>query len=70
MIRYVPSPIFAELFEFLGVDPGFEIENLAPRTAKKYIDQVDERAYSYLRDVFKHPNEDLYSLLGCRYDWS
>lgn len=56
-------------FEFLGVDPEFDVPNVQPRNVTPGKRGVDEAVYDHLRQRFAEPNEALFDLLGRRFDW-
>lgn len=69
LFRDTPA-VVRELYGFLGIDADFRPENLAPanvsrRKKSPLPPELEER----LRGFFAAKNEELYELLGTRYDW-
>jgi len=64
-----PVSILKRVFEFVGVDPEFRIENLKPRNVASNKGKVDYDIYEYLNDYFLPHNQRLYELVGRNYPW-
>jgi len=64
-----PTACLRTVFEFVGVDPLFGIEDLAARNVGGNKQQVDARAHEYLDAFFKPHNEALYQFVGRDYGW-
>ena len=59
-----------QLFNFLGIRPVRSLENVKFRHFNKNVyPEMPKNAEEYLIEYFKEPNEKLFDLLGCRYDW-
>lgn len=64
-----PEQVLGEVHRFLGVDPGFETPDLRRWNVGALHKDVGLDTYQQLDEHFAPHNEDLYELLGVRYDW-
>lgn len=64
-----PGDTLRKVFEFLGVDPGFQAKELRPRNIATNRSEVDPSVYEYLNNYFAPHNKDLYELIGEDYGW-
>ena len=64
-----PEKVLDEVHRFLGVDPGFETPDLRRWNVGALHKDVSLDTYRELDEHFAPANEDLYDLLGTRYDW-
>jgi hypothetical protein len=64
-----PNEILNRVFEFVGVDTSFKVNDLSPRNVAKSKTDAPSDVYEYLRNYFKPHNEALYELIGENYDW-
>ena len=64
-----PRTTLRSVFEFLEVDPTFEIGNLAPRHVARNRRSVDPEVYECLDDFYCPHNQALYDLLGTDFGW-
>jgi hypothetical protein len=62
--------ILRTIFGFAGVDPGFEVQNLAPRNVGAGKTTVSKQVTEYLREYFMPYNARLFDLLGEDYGWN
>ena len=62
-----PSNTIKQVFEFVGVDPRFKINDLEPRNVAMNRNDVDPEIYEYLNNYFKPHNQELYELLKENY---
>ena len=64
-----PKETHSQVFDFVGVDPDFEIKNL--KTVNKGVGKkkVPERVYEYLDHFFQPHNQALYDMLGEDFGW-
>lgn len=65
---YEPQKLLPELYDFLGVDPAFHPADLWPRKPGHYGD-ADEKIRQHLLDYYHSLNEELFELIGQRFDW-
>lgn len=64
-----PHAAVKKVFEFVGVDAQFRIEDLSPKNVASNRRKVEPHVYEYLQEYFKTHNAALYDLLGRNYDW-
>ena len=64
-----PENTLRRVFEFVGVDPEFQIQNLQPRNVGNNKTKVAPDIYEYLNSYFRPHNQALYELIGESYDW-
>lgn len=64
-----PVSTLKEIYRFVEVDEGFQIENLEPQNVGAHKVEVDQEVYEYLNDYFRPHNEALFELIGKRFDW-
>lgn len=64
-----PGETLKEVLGFIGVDENYEFKDLKPRNTGYNKTGIEEEAHAYLKDYFKKPNEDLYALIGKKFDW-
>lgn len=57
------------VFEFIGVDPTFEIKDPTTANAAPNKQKFEPYLYEYLNDYFKPHNQALYELMGEDYGW-
>lgn len=65
-----PNEALASVCRFVGVADGFRVANLQPRNVGSNRTSVDTAVYDDLRRYFQPHNQDLFELLGRRFDWS
>ena len=64
-----PENTLRQVFEFVGVDTGFKVEDLKPRNVNWNRTKVPPGVYEYLNDYFLPHNQALYELVGKDYGW-
>lgn len=64
-----PHVAMRRLFEFVGVDPGFKVADLAPRNVGKDKEPAPREVYEYLNAYFEKHNRALSDLVEERFDW-
>ena len=64
-----PDSCLRHIFDFIGVDKAFKIEDLTPRGAASNRCEVDPIIYDYLSNYFMPHNQALYELIGKNYCW-
>lgn len=64
-----PRGTLRNIYQFLGVDAGYEIRDLTPRQVGYNREPVDAAVYDYLNDYYKPHNEDLFRFVGKEFDW-
>jgi hypothetical protein len=64
-----PNDTLRRVFEFVGVDTEFTIDNLKPHNVGKNRTKVDPDVYEYLEDYFRPHNQELYELIKENYGW-
>ena len=64
-----PDSSLKRVFEFVGVDPGFQVNDLVPRNVAKNKGNVSSDVYEQLDDYFLPHNQALYELIGKNYGW-
>jgi hypothetical protein len=57
------------VFEFIGVDPEYQVTNLQPKNVANNRTVVPPLVDDYLDEFFKPHNERLYQLLGQDFGW-
>jgi len=55
--------------EFIGIEPSFRIKNLKPLNVGKNRTDVEPQIRDELSQYFQPLNEQLFDLLGERFDW-
>lgn len=64
------AEVIQQVFLFLGIDPEFMPSNLSPsNVSRRKKSQLPEELREELSEHFREKNEELYRLLGRRYDW-
>lgn len=64
------AEVVRNVFEFVGIDASFLPENLAPsNVSRQQKEQLPERIHTELTAFFAAKNEELYQLIGERFDW-
>lgn len=58
-----------QVIDFVGIDAGFQVNDLSPRNVARNRIQVAPDVYEYLNNYFRPHNEALYELLGTEYNW-
>jgi len=65
-----PRDVLKDVLKFVGVDAKFEFQNLSPKNIGNYKQKdVKNEVTEYLKEYFIEPNEELYKLLGEKFDW-
>ena len=64
-----PASTLKTVFEFLDVDAGHEIRDLAPRQVEYNRQPVEPAVYDYLNDFYRPHNEALFRYIGREFDW-
>jgi len=64
-----PVACLSDIFEFAGVDSGFSPTKLAARNVSTNRDEVSDATYSSLRTYFEPYNQELYQLIGKKFNW-
>lgn len=64
-----PAVALEGVFGFIGVDKAVTIQDVTPRNVATNRIQVDSWSYQYLIEYFAPHNEELFRLLGKRFDW-
>ena len=64
-----PSDSLSKLFDFVGIDKDFKPADLNPVNVGTNRKKVDDEVFEYLKDYFAQYNEELYQLIGKRFDW-
>lgn len=64
-----PGSTLKRVFDFVGVDTEFKVNNLVPRNVGRNRIEVDRNVYDYLNDYFLPHNQELYELVGKSYGW-
>lgn len=64
-----PAAVMAEVERFLGIPERADAEAFAHRQGRSYTAMADATRRRLERE-FEQPNEDLYALLGERFDWA
>jgi len=64
-----PHTSLRQAFEFLDVDPNFQVKDVAPRNRGKEKGEVPAEARKYLDDYFRPHNQALYELTGKDFGW-
>ncbi len=64
-----PDNTFRRVFQFVGVDTEFSINDLKPRNIGSNRTEIDPGVYEYLEDYFRFHNQELYELIGEYYGW-
>ena len=62
-----PQASLRRVFDFVGVDPGFKINDLTPRNVGKNKSDVPPAVREYLNEYFLYPNQALYELTGINF---
>jgi len=69
MLFTKPKDVLRRIFQFVGVDTEFTVNDLKPRKVGRNRTEVDSRVYEYLEDFFRPHNEELYEIIGENYSW-
>lgn len=64
-----PEQSLEKVFNFLGVESGVELDNIQPTNTGDNKASVSTEVYKYLQRYFDPLNEDLYKLIGKRFEW-
>ena len=64
-----PDSTLKRVFDFVGVDTEFKVNNLGARNVGHNRIEVDRNVYDYLNDYFLPHNQELYELVGKSYGW-
>lgn len=64
-----PFSLLPLLYHFIGVDAGFRPADLLPRKPGHY-GQADQQVRNALLEYYRPLNEQLFDLIGQRFDWS
>lgn len=64
-----PDTTLRRVFEFVGVDTGFKVQDLKPENVASNRSEVDPDVYRYLNNYFLPHNQALYELVGKNYAW-
>ncbi len=64
-----PNGTLQRVYEFIGVNAGFNLDNVAPSNVGKDKKDIDPAIYDSLREYFQPRNEALYELLGEDFGW-
>jgi hypothetical protein len=64
-----PDKVLKKIFEFVGVDAGFEVRDLEARNVTRNRKDVDEEVYAYLDTYFAPYNAKLFEAIGETWDW-
>lgn len=64
-----PHITLRQIFQFIGVDTEFMINNLKPHNVGSNKTEIDPKAYKYLENYFQPQNKLLYELIGQNYNW-
>lgn len=63
-----PGETIRGVFQFLEVDDAFVPSDLKPRNVRHY-EEVPEQVREQLKEYYYQPNQELFALLGRRFDW-
>jgi hypothetical protein len=63
-----PYTVLTSVYEYLGVDPKFRPADLLPRKPGHY-GEADQGIRNELVKYYARANEELFELIGQRYDW-
>lgn len=63
------NQVLRRVFEFLGVDPDFQVPELSPRNVGSNRQDVDPKIYRRLDAYFAPHNRQLYDLVGTDFGW-
>jgi len=64
-----PHTALKRVFDFVGVDAGFQVANLSARNVGSNRESVDADVYQYLQDHFRPHNEALFKLINNDFGW-
>jgi len=64
-----PDHTLRRVFKFVGVEPEFTVNDLAPQNMSSNKTEVDANVYEYLKDYFQSHNQALYDLIGQNFGW-
>lgn len=64
-----PNNTLKLIFDFVGVDGDFSVNDVTPRNVGKNKHEVPPGVREYLDDYFRKPNQALYKLLGKDFGW-
>lgn len=64
-----PIKSIKEIFEFLGLKTNINLKDVYPTNIGYNKETVDPKVYNYLKRYFEPLNEDLYKLIGKRFNW-
>jgi hypothetical protein len=64
-----PTGTLKDICLFLGVEPGVEISDLAPRQVGFNKEPIRADVYDYLNDYFRVPNQQLFEYIGKDFKW-
>ena len=63
-----PQQTLRRVFDFVGVDAGYEIPDLTPRNTGRHKGEVPRAARDYLNEYFYPFNQELYELTGINFN--
>jgi hypothetical protein len=64
-----PDKTLKRVFDFVGVDTEFNVQDLNPRNVASNKSDVPPEVYEYLNSYFLPHNQALYELVGESYGW-
>ncbi len=64
-----PNMCIRRVFEFVGVDPEYKVDNIMPRNVANNRIEVEPDVYEYLNNFFKYHNQELYEMIGEDFGW-
>jgi hypothetical protein len=64
-----PEACLERVFDFIGVDKKFKIQDLEARNVANNRSEVEPEVYKYLNTFFLPYNQALYELVGQNYGW-
>ena len=64
-----PDMCLRRVFEFVGVDPGYEIADLSAKNVASNRESVPPGVYDYLDGFFGPHNQELFRMIGENYPW-
>ncbi len=64
-----PREVLPRVFEFVGVEPTFQVGDLRPRNVGGTRREVPQDVYDYLNEYFRPHNRALYEMVGRDYGW-
>ncbi len=64
-----PHDALRRIYEFVGVDSEFVVDDLVPRNVGTNRTKVDSEVYEYLEDYYRLHNQELYEFIKEDYAW-